>query len=181
MEPLSGSLDTTIFPMKPQLAAVRQMLVGAVSAGLLPADHSGNYLAAVGWFGKSTVSRKALQEFADARKLKPAFLYRESASSPLAESAPTQEVSKVTQGRKPRDYRYPSDTPIIQRLAAAFENDAKLDELSALLIVDAASAVGAAAQTERERDKLVGRIRHRFEKDYPGLYARCGGRRRTGS
>ena len=42
MEPLSGSLDITILPMKPQLAAVRQMLVGAVSAGLLPADHSGN-------------------------------------------------------------------------------------------------------------------------------------------
>lgn len=61
----------------PELAAIEQMLVSAISDGRLRADSSKNALAIIGDYEKSLIRREDLARFAESKGRKPKFLFPE--------------------------------------------------------------------------------------------------------
>ena len=58
-----------------QIAAIEQMLTGAIQSGILDADTSTNALTSIGNHSKTMVTREALRAFAEVKKQRPAFLF----------------------------------------------------------------------------------------------------------
>lgn len=73
VDPTSLSLIESKWP--PDVAAIKQMLVGGIVNGQLDADSTRNGLELIGDFSKSFVSRANLESFAKTKKLYPAFLF----------------------------------------------------------------------------------------------------------
>ncbi len=78
----------------PRVAAILQMLGGAVATKALPADHQFNSFRSLGDFKRSTVTRDALCAFAKSKQQYPAFLFDTIARSLLDNDAPIPVVNK---------------------------------------------------------------------------------------
>ncbi len=73
-EPTESSLLPT-GALKDQIAAIEQMLTGAIQSGVLDADWSANAYASLGDHSRSVVAREALRAFAENKNQRPAFLF----------------------------------------------------------------------------------------------------------
>jgi hypothetical protein len=99
--PSSGIFDELDQLKKPNVGARKQMLSGAISLGLLQANHKTNGGSVIGDYGKSVVSRDELTRFARSKKEYPAFLFDTAAPLPTTGETLPALSDKNVGGRPP--------------------------------------------------------------------------------
>ncbi|MDG2204090.1 MAG: hypothetical protein P8M79_02425 [Alphaproteobacteria bacterium] len=116
-----------------RIAAITQMLTAAIQAGNLPADTSANAMAMIGDHAKSSVTREALQAFAEEKDQHPAFLF----DTLLPESAAGDSETGVdapprpSRGGRPPEYDW--DGLIIEIIRIADTPDGLPEKQSELI------------------------------------------------
>ena len=108
---------------KDQIAAIEQMLTGAILLGVLHADASANILRLIGDHSKTVVTRGALRAFAESKNQRPAFLFDtllpqevELGDDDSDDSPAPSQISR-SRGGRPLEYDWDAFTIEIIRIA----------------------------------------------------------------
>jgi hypothetical protein len=166
-----ANFESSFSRIPSEVLATKQLLIGGIVSGTLPADSTHNYMHSIGDFSKSLLARTNLEKFARAKNLFPAFLFdtlspfqRDSRSymnpfitlpTPLPQAAKQESVPVSSRGGRPTEYDWDSFTLEIIRRANNLDG---LPDSQAELIRDMQQWFANTFDTEPAESSIKSRI-----------------------
>ena len=125
---------------KDQIAAIEQMLTGAIQFGVLHADASANPLRVIGDHSKTLVARMDLRAFAESKNQRPTFLFdtllppEVKHRDDVPDDGPAPSQIARSRGGRPTEYDWNAFTIEIIRIADMDSLPEKQSELKEQLL-----------------------------------------------